>query len=221
MLAATKLLPEASLEGNLDVDLIENYIMNGYSLPGLCEVCDNDIVLDCGAFNGNSSIVFARLCPNGKVFAFEPNPTTQEMLKRNLAKTKITNVDIVSAGVGAGASKLRFKKAGAASRVDPKGEIEVDIVSIDNFVASRKLQHVDFLKFDIEGAEHQAIRGAAHTIRHYRPKLAISVYHKFNDLLVIPSMIYELGGGWYDFYLRHNAITSGEIVLFCRPIEQA
>ena len=75
----------ARLQDNLDSDVVENWLLDGYMLPGHCEVASDDIVFDCGAFNGNSSIVFSRKATNGKVFAFEPNPLTAEGLARNIA----------------------------------------------------------------------------------------------------------------------------------------
>lgn len=60
---------------NLDIDLIENFLLDGYSLPGICGVEPHDVVLDLGAFSGNSSIAFSRPAgPQGTIYAFEPNP---------------------------------------------------------------------------------------------------------------------------------------------------
>ena len=216
MLAAAKRLPEARLPGNLDIDLIENYILNGYALPGICEVGAADIVLDFGAYNGNSSIVFGRACHDGKVYAFEPNPTAHEILQHNINQMELKNVEVVPAGVADTSGKLRFRRAGATSRIDPTGEVEADIIRIDDFVAERGLKKIDFLKFDIEGTEVRALKGAVNTIRYFRPKIAISVYHLHDDLTTIPFMIKDIGQ-WYKFYLRHNAISGGEIVLYCVP----
>jgi predicted O-methyltransferase YrrM len=80
-------LPEKRLEENLDLDLIENFVLDGYNLLGLCSFKADDVVLDLGAFNGNSSVALARSAgPGGKVYAFEPNPVMQEILLRNLNK---------------------------------------------------------------------------------------------------------------------------------------
>jgi len=216
MVDTAQTLPEAKYEKNLDVDLVENFILDGYNLPGICEVEAKDVVLDCGAFNGNSAIALGRHCPDGRVYAFEPNPAMLDVLKRNVAKSGLKNIEVIPAGLAQEKTKLRFKRDGAASRPDPKGDVEVDVISIDSWVAERKLQSVDFIKFDIEGFEQPALRGCIHTIRHFRPKLAISIYHLFNDFTMIPRMVQDMGG-WYRFYLRHNAVTGGEIVLFCQP----
>jgi hypothetical protein len=69
---------------------------------------------------------------------------------------------------------------------------------------------------DIEGAELSALQGAEETIRAFKPKLALSVYHKPNDLTVIPRYLNGLGLG-YEFFLDHFTVYEGETVLFANP----
>ncbi len=91
--------------------------------------------------------------------------------------------------------------------------IRRETLAIDDMVKNEKLDRVDFIKMDIEGAELEALRGAENTIRQFRPKLAISVYHKFDDVWEIPQYIDSLGLG-YRFALRHFTIHAEETVLF-------
>lgn len=215
LLERARSLAEYDLEENLDVDVVENFILDGYSLKGICEVEPGDIVLDLGAFNGNSAIVLGRRAgSNGKVYAFEPNPSTQEVWRRNIARVDQTNAELVPMGVSSTRGRLRFAQAGAASRIDPHGNVEVDITTVDAFVRERELRKVDFLKFDIEGFEIDALAGCTETIRRFRPKIAISVYHLHSDLQTIPRAISDIAP-WYKMYLRHNANYDGEIVMYC------
>jgi FkbM family methyltransferase len=215
LLAQARLLPEYHLEANLDVDVVENFILDGYSLKGICEVEPGDVVLDLGAFNGNSAIGLGRKAgQHGKVYAFEPNPSTQDVWRRNIAKVGLTNAELVPMGVSSRAERLRFTQAGAGSRIDPNGDVQVEITTVDSFVRERELKKVDFLKFDIEGFEVDALAGCTETIRRFRPKIAISVYHLHHDLQKIPQAISEIAP-WYKMYLRHNANYDGEIVMYC------
>lgn len=221
MAAAGASLPEARLEGHLDIDLVENFVIDGYRLPGICEVAAGDTVIDLGAFNGNSSIVLSRHAgPRGRVFAFEPNPQTREMLARNLSAVKADNVEVIPAGVSDTPGELGFVQEGAASRFAAEGDIRVPVVTIDGLVEDRGIERVDFLKLDIEGYEMPALRGAARTISEHRPKIAVAVYHLHRDLYEIQSFIKKLSP-WYRFYLRHNYTIDAEIVLFCEPIGRA
>jgi hypothetical protein len=133
-------LPETILEENLDIDFIENFLLDGYNLPGVCSVEAEDVILDLGAFNGNSSIALSRPAGDeGKVYAFEPNPVMQEILARNLTKMNCTNVEIIPRGAGDATNVLKFTIKGAASRFDPFGDVDVQIGSVDDFVVERGL----------------------------------------------------------------------------------
>ena len=76
-----------------------------------------------------------------------------------------------------------------------------------------KPDKIDFIKMDIEGAELEALKGAEKTIRNYKPRLAICVYHKLQDFWEIPNWISSLNLG-YKFHLRHFTTHSDETVLF-------
>lgn len=68
----------------------------------------------------------------------------------------------------------------AADRVtqDVQGAGEwIDLTTIDKLVAERKLDRVDVIKLDIEGAESRALRGARETLNRFRPRLAIATEH--------------------------------------------
>jgi Methyltransferase FkbM domain len=72
---------------------------------------------------------------------------------------------------------------------------------------------------DIEGAELEALRGGEATIRSYRPKLAISIYHIPEDIETIPRYLAALDLG-YRFYLDHHTTYNNETALFGLPPER-
>lgn len=67
---------------------------------------------------------------------------------------------------------------------------------------------------DIEGAEINALKGAEKTIKGYKPKLAICVYHKKEDIWEIPKLILSYVPE-YKLYLRHYSPFKDETVLYC------
>jgi len=88
-------------------------------------------------------------------------------------------------------------------------------VTIDSFVEQQKLLYIDFIKMDIEGAELNALIGAQETIKRFGPKLAVTVYHKQEDLCTIPHFLKMLRPD-YELYLDHFTPTMEETVLFAR-----
>jgi FkbM family methyltransferase len=101
------------------------------------------------------------------------------------------------------------------SAYSKKHNIEISTITIDAFVARRNIEKIDFIKMDIEGAETFALKGSIETIRKFKPKLAISVYHSLTDFFEIPKFIDELNLG-YTFYLDHFTHMGGETVLYAK-----
>ena len=69
-------------------------------------------------------------------------------------------------------------------------EVEVPVTTIDALTEELGLPRVDYIKMDIEGAEREALRGAAHTIERYRPTLMLEAYHLPDDMEVLPKIVY-------------------------------
>lgn len=86
----------------------------------------------------------------------------------------------------------------------------VKTISIDEMLEGEKCT---FIKMDIEGAEMEALQGAQKSISKYYPKLAISIYHKDDDLWKIP---YYIKKTWpeYKLYIRHYTYVTTETVLY-------
>jgi hypothetical protein len=68
---------------------------------------------------------------------------------------------------------------------------------------------------DIEGSELPALKGGINTIKKYKPKLAISIYHSMDDFVDIAQYLKSLDLG-YDFYLKHVTIYDEETILFAK-----
>ena len=93
------------------------------------------------------------------------------------------------------------------------GEVSIKADSIDNKLKGRK---ATYIKMDVEGSELEALKGSIETIKKYRPKLAISLYHKPEDVIEIPVFLEKLDLG-YKYYLRHYQTRMEETVLYSVP----
>lgn len=108
---------------------------------------------------------------------------------------------------------MNFQTTGEGSaKVASEGNDRIEVVSLDSYIKEK----VTFIKMDIEGAELEALKGCQNTIKKYRPKLAISVYHKKEDIIEIPGYIMSLVPD-YHFYLRHYSSGFAETVLYALP----
>jgi hypothetical protein len=91
-----------------------------------------------------------------------------------------------------------------------EGEYIVEVNRLDDVLGD---SNVTFLKMDIEGAELKTLHGAEKLIRRCRPKMAICIYHRAEDLWTIPQYILSLHGD-YRFYVRSYHPSSEETVLY-------
>jgi FkbM family methyltransferase len=188
--------------------LLTTWLLEQYRIPGKCEVADGDVVFDVGGCFGETAVYFSRFCgDSGKVFTFEPHGYFFSQLKLNVAN--FWAVQPVNAGLGSAEAEITMSFNAKSSTAA--------ITTIDNFVESSGLQSVDFIKMDIEGAERDALKGAAKTLKNLRPKLAISVYHRPDDIRVISQIILDIYGDNCDLYMKNVTNTYGETVLFAVP----
>ena len=176
-----------------------------YGLYGKGEwgVQPGDVVLDCGAHIG--TFTRAALARGARqVVAIEPLPIAQECLRRNLsAEMAAGRVVLCPKGVWDRESTLELKlergNTGASSVVLDRGggsAVTVPLTTIDKLVRDLRLERVDFIKMDIEGAEVPALIGARETLRRFRPRLAIAVYHREGDLVGVQQAVLEAAQGW-------------------------
>ena len=185
------------------------------------EVRPGDIVIDGGACYGDTALYFAhKTGPTGRVYSFEFLPDNLAVFERNLAMNPDYSQRIrpvrhplwVRSGV-----ELYIEGSGPGTRVvttpDQPTAQSVTTLSIDDLVAREGLERIDFIKMDIEGAELKALQGAVETLRRFRPKLALSIYHRIEDFWEIPQWLDGLNLD-YKFYLRHFTIHMEETVLF-------
>jgi FkbM family methyltransferase len=137
------------------------------ALAPSCEVC-----LDIGANVGYYTLLMANLvCPGGTVHAFEPIPALADRLAMNVERSELSNVRLNRAAVSARVGHLELfvregvSNSGWASIVPSATHrnmpLKVPALTIDEYVTSAGLSHVDLIKLDIEGAEPGALAGGS------------------------------------------------------------
>lgn len=185
-------------------DVIKKYLSN------------NEVFADVGAYTGDTIQEFVEVTSNKyrKILAFEPDIHNYQKAQEEISDNRI---ELYRKGVGSKGGNLFFQNgtgkldAGAhviTNKNDASSEIEV--VCLDSFMEER----ITYIKMDIEGMELEALRGAERIISEQKPKLAICIYHKTEDIIEIPKFILKLNPK-YKLYLRHYwECNSSDTVLF-------
>ncbi len=168
---------------------------SGVYAHGAVHVRPGDTVLDCGANIG----VFARqalAAGAAVVVAVEPAPSNLDCLRRNFpSEIGARRLIVYPKGVWYREETLPLLLDDNSSEGDSlllrrgSSAIDVHLAPIDTLVRELVLPRVDFIKMDIEGAEQEALMGARETLARFRPRLAISAYHKGDDPLRIPALV--------------------------------
>jgi FkbM family methyltransferase len=166
-------------------------------------VGSGDIVLDCGANVGT----FTRLALKRgakQVVAFEPAPENIECYRRNFREEIAAGrVVLLPKGVWDKEDVLTLRRDPTNSAADSfvmlsdtAGNVQAPLTTIDRVVEELKLERVDYIKMDVEGAETRAIAGAANTIARYHPRLSIATEHKPTDQVEIPAAVRSAWPGY-------------------------
>ena len=202
--------------------ILEQYAYKSEGKP-IVAVEKGDVVLDLGACWGDTALYFAsKTGDHGKVYSFEFIPDNIKIYDLNITlNPDLKNqIELIRQPVSKKSGEvIYFSDNGPGSRIEYlpfEGQTgQATTVTIDDFVRERNLNKVDFIKMDIEGAEPVALSGAIETLRRFKPKLAIAIYHSMEDLINIPRWITDLNLG-YKLYLGHYTIHSEETIIFAK-----
>lgn len=172
---------------------------------------EGEVFVDVGAFDGYTSLEFIKRYPRYKaVHVFEPEPGNMALARKKLAG--FPRVNFYPVGLSDKPRRVRFKCHGHASKVSEQGNIEIDLVRLDDHVS----EQFTYLKMDVEGDELTALKGSKKAITEYHPALAICVYHRCNDIWRIPEEVFSYRDD-YRVYLRHYNEGISETVMFFVP----
>ena len=94
---------------------------------------------------------------------------------------------------------------------------QVNVVSVDSLLGD---EHADYIKFDVEGVEKEALEGAAqHLIQDCNgalPKLLIAAYHHDRDIFALPLLLWKLQPDYKIYMRKHPYVPAWEINIFAK-----
>ncbi|MEJ2612240.1 MAG: FkbM family methyltransferase [Candidatus Thiodiazotropha sp.] len=180
---------------------------------------EGDFVIDGGACLGDATATFSNAVgANGKVYAFDPVKEHLDILEYNINQFPLKNVIAMPYGLS---TKIVDAEPITLNSYAPgfnPGNSIVPLRTIDSLVDNGEIKKVDFIKLDVEGCEKDVLLGASQTIHKFHPKLAISLYHKPNDIFELITYIHTTYH-FYTLYIGHYTIHNEETVLYCSPQE--
>lgn len=181
-----------------------------YFKNGVLEFTDHEVFVDCGAYTGDSIRDFLR-CSGGLIYAFEPDAANFQELE--MYRPKLKNAVLINKGVFSEEKTLFFEAdKGKSSAIGEKGTQQIVCTTLDKELDG---ENVTFIKMDIQGSEEAALIGAKNILLHHKPKLAICVAHRPQDLFVIIEYLETLNVG-YKYYFRMQEARYSDIALIAK-----
>lgn len=186
-----------------------------YFSPSFMTFENKEVFVDAGCYDLGTSLRLRKHCMSAKVYAFEPDPKNYKHCLERKEDRNFETVKILPFGTWSKRTSLHFQtNHSGSSRVCEAGEGEncsISVMPIDEAIDEG--DRVTFIKMDVEGSELESLKGAKKTIRRDKPKLAICIYHKPEDMWTIPLYIKELVPE-YKLYIRHHSSGDVETVLY-------
>jgi len=187
-----------------------------YFVKELVPLSEEEIFVDCGAFDGDTMQAFQKAVKNKyrRIICFEP---VDEYHKRLQKRGEASKVTAICAGVYKETTTLHFNADdGKGSAITANTESTSQLVPVCAIDDVAECKDATFIKMDVEGAELDALKGARETILRNKPKLAICIYHMQRDFIEIPLWIHQLVPE-YRLYIRHHSFSINETVLYAIP----
>ena len=185
------------------------------------EARENEVFVDCGCFDGATCYNFAGWCGSkgfDHIYSFEADPKNYARAKDILAP--LGKCDLYPYGTADVNKKVYFAADAfetsciiskeEAEKRNFEGVEEIEVRALDDLLAGKK---ITYIKMDIEGAEYEALQGARKLIMENRPRMAISVYHKFEDFVVLADLVLKMHPD-YRIAFRHYGYDDLETVMY-------
>lgn len=186
----------------------------------------DEYFVDAGAYVGDTLEKFIWNCTGRfkKIYAFEPG--VRQFNSLNFRVDRLvkewalddSQIECINAGLGEKNEILplfeddqNLLTSNFICKNNSKKMNDVQIYSLDTYIGNNK---VTMIKVDIEGFEMEMLKGARNIINTQKPKLAISIYHKYEDLFELPMHIKKINPS-YKMAIRHHSTNLTETVLYC------
>ena len=185
------------------------------------EAKENEVFVDCGCFDGSTCYKFAGWCGHKgyeHIYSFEADPVNYEKSRKLLEP--LGKCDLYPYGTSDVKKKVYFAADAfetsciiseeEAKKRNFEGVEQIETIALDDVLEGKR---ITFIKMDIEGAEYEALMGARRLIGENRPRMAISVYHKFEDFITLADLVLSMHSD-YKISFRHYGFDELETIMY-------
>ncbi len=175
------------------------------------------VIVDVGAYEGETISRYKELFPGGTVYAFEPSPASYQSLKNRFARSAGVNCSSKQCQIRAPGRFFTFDEDRSRNSlfriVGQSAEAELDVVTttLDEFCTGKGISQIQILKVDAEGADLRVLKGAARLLESHQIELIFlevmfQPHYEGADLFYdVCSYLYGHGYCLHDFYnLKHT-----------------
>jgi FkbM family methyltransferase len=148
---------------------------------------EGDTVIDIGAHIGRYTITSSKqVGKTGKVVAIEADPDNFQLLKRNIALNKLTNVMPLNYAVFSERTRMKLYEQSASAKYNSlmlaraartKNYVEVEADTLDSILKLNEVNQVNWIKIDVEGAEFEVLKGSTKTLSSENMSLLIEIHN--------------------------------------------
>ena len=191
---------------------------------------------DLGAYNGDTVRELLRYETPENIVAFEPDRRNFRKLSQYVTDTDTqSNITAIKAGAWDKTDVLEFDASGNrnAGFISSAKSAKVRVDTVDNIVFGDGLMDfseeeisihgklpespfhsVDYIKYDVEGAENEALDGSEHTIKAFSPTLLVSLYHRSEDIFELIIKVHEINPSYKLYFRKLRYIPAWDLNLY-------
>ncbi len=191
---------------------------------------------DLGAYNGDTVRELLRYETPENIVAFEPDRRNFKKLSQYVADTDTqSNITAIKAGAWDKTDVLEFDASGNrnAGFVSSAKSAKVRVDTVDNIVFGGGLMDfseeeisihgklpespfhsVDYIKYDVEGAECEALDGSEKTIKTNSPNLLVSLYHRSEDIFRLIIKVHEMNPAYRLYFRKLPYVPAWDLNLY-------
>ncbi len=192
-----------------------------YFENGFWDINKQECLVDGGAYVGDTIDEFISTTQGEfhKIYSFEYEETNYIELCKNITENYSDmkdKIELYSYGIWNRKEEgwcTHFGESDGTQLVEENCGQKCALDRLDSILENKR---ITILKLDIEGAEMQGLEGAINILKTQKPKLAICLYHKPEDLWEVPVYIKKINPNYRMVIKHHRTLNYTDTVLYAK-----